>query len=98
MHDLDENTWKHVNENGRGFASWVASRQDGDIKIAKSDHNYEDIAIKWKRKNTSSIKTVSSIIRATSRFALTDFYDGNMMVRLPEGNVILNDPIFPNEC
>jgi hypothetical protein len=91
LFELTDRSWKRVNPSGKGFASWLATQPDARIQVVGLD--FADAANRWQRRNGSHIKLVNNIINATAKYAEPDLFDGNLMVRLPSGDVVLNDPV-----
>lgn len=89
--ELTDKSWQHVNPYGRGFASWLATQPDARIHVVGDD--FTEAAARWERRNGSHIKLVNNIIDATAEYAEPDLFDGNLMVRMPSGDVVLNDPV-----
>lgn len=90
LHELHR-TWRRTNSLGRGFASWVATLPYASIQSVGDD--YKPDAELWAKHNRSHVKIVNDVLEATVQFAEPDLFDGNLMVRLPQGDVVLNDPI-----
>jgi hypothetical protein len=92
LYPLNWDTWKKANKDGRGFTNWLAI-QDSYINIRNI--TYKKLGKIWESNNTAEVKIFSSIVSATSGFSELDLHEDNLMMRLPEGDIILNDPIAP---
>lgn len=94
LHHVSSIKWKVVNEQSQGFISWIT--MDPKIRCCVGFHNFQgtnEQAEKWKSHNSASIAIFQSVIDATSTYAHQDMHADNFMVRLPTGDIVLNDPV-----
>jgi hypothetical protein len=89
LHRLTRRNWKQVNESGRGFVSWLSLHPEAIMDISTDEKE----GLQWGTKNKASIEIVSSLIASTKQFAGIDFHDDNVMVRMPQGDAVLVDPV-----
>jgi hypothetical protein len=85
-------TWKRLNEDGKGFISWLSLHPDSCIKLPY-EKDKENVGKYWNKNNVYDAKFVKSIFKTTEQFAQLDLFNQNVMVRLPDGDIVLNDPL-----
>ena len=54
---------------------------------------YKKLGKIWESNNIMEVKRFNSIVSATSGFAELDLHEDNLMIRLPEGDIVLTDPV-----
>lgn len=89
LHRLTRRNWKQINESGRGFVNWLSTHPESLIDLSTDEIE----GFQWGARNKASIEIVSSLIASTKQFAGVDFHDDNVMVRLPQGDAVLVDPV-----
>jgi hypothetical protein len=47
----------------------------------------------WSVDNPKETEKISAITIATSKFAELDLHMDNLMIRMPQGDVVINDPV-----
>lgn len=92
MERLHPYSWCKANRNGRSFVKWLVTRRPYHAEIGKVKENNK-IASQWEKKNKASVKIIQSIFDMTAEYGIVDLHEGNVMVRLPEGDVVLIDPV-----
>ena len=91
LHRLTRETWKQSNKNGRGFTNWLAMQPSAYLNIYNV--KYKKLGKIWESNNIMEVKRFNSIVSATSGFAELDLHEDNLMIRLPEGDIVLTDPV-----
>ena len=91
LHPLTRDTWKKSNKNGRGFTNWLAMQPSAYLTIYNI--TYKKLGKVWETNNVMEVKKFNSIISATSGFAELDLHEDNLMIRLPDGDIVLSDPV-----
>jgi hypothetical protein len=90
MERLHDFTWQQANHQGRGFVKWLTTKPYASIGNIKMDEN---MARKWESQNKRTAQIVQSVIDTTAKYTVVDLHEGNIMVRLPQGDVVLIDPV-----
>ncbi len=89
---LEKDTWKKkINEDSRNFIHWLTAHPHSLMKkFTKSDTKASN---KWSKRNRASEKTILSMLSFVEKFAVADFHEDNVMIRMPQGDVVLTDPL-----
>jgi hypothetical protein len=88
--NITKRNWKQANPDGIGFTSWLASHPEAVIDI---DAHNEAVGMRWAKRNSGNARLITSVVKAIASYGCVDFHDGNVMLRLPVGDVVLTDPV-----
>jgi len=92
LEPLEKDTWKkQINEDSKNFIHWLTTHPHSLMKnFTKSDTKASN---KWSKCNRASEKTILSMLSFVEKFGVADFHEDNVMIRMPQGDVVLTDPI-----
>ncbi len=89
LYKLNNKNLKNVNKTGNGFLQWMMEHPSSIISLKCPNVSSNE----WQKKNEVTIKTINAMVDSTSNYATSDFHEGNLMLRLPTGDVVLTDPL-----